>query len=150
MCNKPLTLLDYRGKIIHNRKIWVFIRKGGKFRMLNTALAVTQTAAKAATEAAKEDLSVMTVILLGMGIVFLGLICIVILCVMVGKVIRLLEGKQAPAEAASAPVAPAAPVAVPVAEIPNRAELVAAISCCIAEELGTDVEAIRILSLKKI
>ncbi len=90
------------------------------------------------------------VILLGMGIVFAGLICIVILCVMMGKVVRLLEKKEVPA--ATAPVAvaaPAAPVAAP-AVIPNRAELVAAISCCLAEELGTDVSAIRIVSLKKV
>ncbi len=86
------------------------------------------------------------VILLGMGIVFAGLICIVILCVLMGKVVRLLEKKEAPA-AAPAPVA-AAPAAVAEA-IPNRSELVAAISCCLAEELGTDVSAIRIVSLSK-
>ena len=95
------------------------------------------------------------VVLLGMGIVFVGLICIVILCVMMGKVVRLLEKRvEEPAEAvapigAVAPVAPAVP-ATPVAEISNRGELVAAIACCLAEELGTDVSAIRILSLKKV
>ncbi|MBQ7095261.1 MAG: OadG family protein [Clostridia bacterium] len=101
--------------------------------MINTALLVPGT------------LPIGTVVLLGIGTVFLGLICIVILCVLMGKVVRLLEKK----EEASAPVAqaPAAPAA---AEIPNRGELVAAISCCLAEELGTDVSAIRILSLKKI
>ena len=80
------------------------------------------------------------VVLLGMGIVFAGLICIVVLCVLMGKVVQLLEKKEAPA-----PIAPAAAEA-----IPNRAELVAAISCCLAEELGTDVSAIRIVSLKKV
>lgn len=89
------------------------------------------------------------VILLGMGIVFAGLICIVILCVLMGKVVRLLEKKETPA-AAPAPVA-AAPAFTAAAEaIPNRQELVAAIACCLAEELGTDVSAIRIASLKKI
>ena len=89
------------------------------------------------------------VVLLGVGIVFAGLICIVILCVLMGKVVRLLEGKAAPA-AESAPVI--APAAAPVVAeaIPNRRELVAAISCCLAEELGTDVSAIRIVSLKKV
>ncbi|MBQ8894678.1 MAG: OadG family protein [Clostridia bacterium] len=88
------------------------------------------------------------VVLLGIGIVFAGLICIVILCVLMGKVVRLLEKKEEPA--APAPAAPAAaPVAAPAA-IPNRQELVAAISCCLAEELGTDVSAIRIVSLKKL
>lgn len=90
------------------------------------------------------------VILLGMGIVFAGLICIVILCVLMGKVVRLLEKKEAPA-AAPAPVAAApAPAFAAAAEaIPNRQELVAAIACCLAEELGTDVSAIRIVSLSK-
>ena len=89
------------------------------------------------------------VILLGIGIVFAGLICIVILCVLMGKVVRLLEGKEAPAaDPAPAVIAPAAPAAVET--IPNRQELVAAISCCLAEELGTDVSAIRIVSLKKV
>ena len=97
---------------------------------------------------------IMNVVLLGLGTVFVGLICIVILCVLMGKVVRLLENKgenavlMAPA-APAAPVAPAAPAA-PVDTISNRGELVAAISCCLAEELGTDVSAIRILSLKKI
>lgn len=88
------------------------------------------------------------VVLLGLGIVFAGLICIVVLCVLMGKVVRLLEKKGEPV----APAAPAAPVApaAPAAEIPNRQELVAAISCCLAEELGTDVSAIRIVSLKKV
>ncbi len=102
--------------------------------MINTALMVPGT------------MPIGNVVMLGIGVVFLGLICIVILCVLMGKVVRLLEGKQAPA----AEVAPA-PVAAPAAsEIPNRAELVAAISCCIAEDLGTDVSAIRIVSLKKV
>ena len=106
--------------------------------MLNYALMV----------AGEYDLSV--VVLLGMGIVFAGLICIVILCVLMGKVVRLLEKKEAPAATVSvAAAAPAAANAVSAA-IPNRAELVAAISCCLAEELGTDVSAIRIVSLKKV
>ena len=90
------------------------------------------------------------VILLGMGIVFAGLVCIVILCVLMGKVVRLLEGKSETKAEAPAPAVAAAPAA-PVAEaIPNRRELVAAIACCLAEELGTDVSAIRIVSLKKV
>ena len=34
--------------------------------------------------------------------------------------------------------------------IPNRQELIAAVSVALAEELGTDVSGIRILSFKKI
>ena len=87
--------------------------------------------------------SLPTVVALGMGIVFSGLICIVFLCYIMGKVVGLLKKEEAP-KAVAAP-APAASQ-----EIPNRGELVAAISCCLAEELGTDVQAIRIVSLKKV
>lgn len=92
------------------------------------------------------------VVLLGLGTVFVGLICIIILCVLMGKVVQFLErmkekegSKNAPVQAAPAPVAASA-----ASEIPNRAELVAAIACALAEELGTDVSAIRICSLKKV
>ncbi len=88
------------------------------------------------------------VVLLGIGIVFVGLICIVVLCSLMGGVMRLLTGKKEAPVAASAP-AKTAPAPV-VAAIPNRGELVAAIACAAAEELGTDVQAIRIVSLKKI
>lgn len=90
------------------------------------------------------EYNVGVVILLGMGIVFAGLICIVILCTIMGKVVQMFK-KEAPAATAPVAAAPAAPAA-----IPNRSELVAAISCCLAEELGTDVSAIRIVSLKKV
>lgn len=87
------------------------------------------------------------VVVLGLGIVFAGLICIVVLCVLMGKVVRLLENKEAAPET---PVAPATTASPAPAAIPNRQELVAAISCCLAEEMGTDVSAIRIVSIKKV
>lgn len=88
------------------------------------------------------------VVVMGIGIVFIGLICIVVLCVFMSKIVRLLEKNTAPA---AAPAAAPAPAAVQTAEpIANRQELVAAISAALAEELGTDVSAIRILSLKKV
>ena len=85
------------------------------------------------------------VVLLGLGIVFFGLICIIILCTIMGKIVSSLVEKKEETK----PIAPAAAPA-PVAEIPNRQELVAAISCVVAEELGTDVSAIRIVSLKRV
>ena len=82
---------------------------------------------------------------MGIGTVFIGLICIVILCKIIGLLCRGAAKKNA--EVAKPPVAVQndAP-----AVIPNRGELVAAISAAIAEELGTDVTGIRILSIKKI
>lgn len=89
------------------------------------------------------------VIGMGLGIVFVGLICIIFICYMMSKVVRLLEGKKE-SEPAAAPVA--APVAAPAPASPvaNRQELVAVIACAIAEELGTDVSAIRIKSIKQL
>jgi len=84
------------------------------------------------------------VILLGIGIVFFGLICIIVLCTIMGAVVR----KFAKKPEASAPAAPA-PV-VEQAVIPNRREMVAAVSAAIAEELGVEVSGIKILSIKKI
>ena len=95
------------------------------------------------------------VVLMGMGIVFVGLICIVVLCSLMSKVVKILEkmNESAPAPATAQPsvAAPAAaPVAAVQAPVENRQELVAAISAALAEELGTDVSGIRILSLKKV
>ena len=81
------------------------------------------------------------VCLMGMGTVFFGLICLIVLTTIMGKVVG---GRTAPiATPAPASAAPAAPE-------PNRQELVAAVSAAIAEELGTDITGIRILSMKKL
>lgn len=81
------------------------------------------------------------VVLLGMGIVFVGLSLMVLMC----DGLRLLfagKGEAAPQQAAA--------VSSPVeAEIPNRKRLLAAIAAAIAEEEGTDVSGIRILSFKR-
>lgn len=82
------------------------------------------------------------VVLMGIGIVFLGLVCIIVLCTVMSAVVRKLTKKPAPA---------AAPAAAAVTtEIPNRREIVAAISAAVAEELGVAVSGIKVLSLKKI
>lgn len=85
------------------------------------------------------------VCLMGIGTVFVGLICIIIVCKIVSGIIRLSE--KAPAEK----TAEATPVPAAVSEeIPDRQRLIAAVSAAIAEELGTDVSALRIISFKKI
>ncbi len=93
------------------------------------------------------------VVLMGIGIVFVGLICIVLLCSLMSKVVKILEkmsgSESAPAAPVATPAAAPAPAAVQ-APVENRQELVAAISAALAEELGTDVSGIRILSLKKV
>ena len=85
------------------------------------------------------------VILMGMGTVFFGLICLILLTYIMGAVVRAVK-KETPAPAAPAAAAAPAPAEV----IPNRQAMVAAISAAIAEDLGTDIGGIRILSIKKL
>lgn len=88
------------------------------------------------------DYSKVFVCLMGMGTVFFGLICLIALTYIMSAIVRKAEkSKPAPA-AVPTPVPAAAPV--------NQAELIAAISAALAEELGTDITGIRILSLKKV
>ena len=82
------------------------------------------------------------VCLMGMGTVFFGLICLIVLTTVMGKIVG---GRPAPA--VSAPVPAAAVSAVPEG---NRQEIAAAVSAAIAEELGTSITGIRIVSMKKL
>lgn len=82
------------------------------------------------------------VCLMGMGTVFFGLICLIVLTMIMGKIVG---GRAAPAIAAPAPAA-----AAPAAPEGNRQEIAAAVAAAIAEELGTDITGIRILSMKKL
>jgi len=98
-------------------------------------------------------MNVALVCVLGVSVVFIGLICIVILCKIMSILVTMSEknGKSAGTEntpAASPAVSPAVSKASP--DPGPRGEIVAAIAAVLAEELGEDVSAIRILSLKKI
>lgn len=84
------------------------------------------------------------VVLLGLGTVFVGLIALIIICKLMGLFFSGTNNVDAPAKSAPVASAPAAQ------EIPNRQEMVAAISAVLAEELGTDVSAIRIHSIKRV
>lgn len=92
--------------------------------------------------------SMLFVVGLGVATVFIGLICIIILCKILSAVCRLGEGKSD--NPSPAPAATPVPVAVAEEKIENRQEIIAAVSAVIAEELGKDISAIRILSFKKI
>ena len=85
------------------------------------------------------DYSSAFVCLMGIGTVFFGLICPILLTTIMGRIC----GTKKPVSEAIAPMPSGA------AE-PNREELVAAISAAIAEEMGTDITGIRILSIKKV
>lgn len=87
------------------------------------------------------DYSNLFVCLMGIGTVFFGLICIILLVTLMSFVCRKTEQKTTLTPAA-------APAGVPKAGI--GPELIAAVSAAIAEEMGTDISAIRIISMKQI
>ncbi len=78
------------------------------------------------------------VTLMGMGTVFIGLVCIVILCTIMSAVVRSFTKKPEKVE-------PVATVA-----IANKQEFIAAVSAAIAEDMETDITGIRILSVKRL
>ena len=91
------------------------------------------------------------VCLMGMGIVFVGLICIILICMAASAIIRAMESgskTEALSQYAGAAAAPAAPASEFTPE--KRREMIAAVSAALAEELGKDVSAIKITSFKKI
>ncbi len=93
------------------------------------------------------------VCLMGMSVVFLGLICLILLCLTVRlfaanpKPVKKEEKQSAPTPTEAPVVAVAPAVTTP---IENRAEIIAAVSAALAEELGEEVSSIRILSFRKI
>lgn len=84
------------------------------------------------------------VVALGIGVVFVGLVCLILICYLMGAVCKGLV-KEKKTEINRAQAATPAPAA-----IPNRQEFVAAVAAAIAEDLGTDVSRIRIHSIKKL
>ncbi len=84
------------------------------------------------------------VCIMGMGTVFIGLICIVVICTIMSLVMRAFS-KEKPAAPAKA--APAVASSMP---IQDKQAIIAGTCAVIAEELGTDVSNIRVLSFKRI
>lgn len=81
------------------------------------------------------------VVVMGIGIVFIVLTLIIVLCSLLGKTCNLGGKKEAAVEVVPAPVE---------AAIANPAELAAAVAVAIAEYSNTDAAALRILSIKKV
>ena len=85
------------------------------------------------------------VVVMGIGTVFVGLICIIILCKIMGV---FLAGSNKTEKKAATPVQ-SAPVAQN-AVIENRQEIIAAVTAVCAEEMGKDISALRVVSFKKL
>ena len=88
---------------------------------------------------------------IGLLIVFIGLICLIALVALLGFLCERLMKDKHLSDAPSAKTASAPAAAAPAgATIENRDELIVAFSAAVAEELGTDVSAIRVVSFKEI
>ena len=90
------------------------------------------------------ELSNAFVVVMGMGTVFIGLICIVLICMLMSFAIKMFT---------KTPVA--APTAAPAAKAvaldsKTKAEIIAGACACIAEELGEDASNIKVVSFKQI
>ncbi len=84
------------------------------------------------------------VIVMGIGTVFVALICIIIICKLMG--LFFLGSKKSENKQTAAVPAPAVQRAV----IENRQEIIAAVTAAAAEEMGKDISAIRVISFKKL
>ncbi len=85
------------------------------------------------------------VVCMGIATVFVGLICIVILCKILSALCNM--GKKS----GSFPSTPNVQnVAVNNEKIENRQEIIAAVTAVCAEEMGADISALRVISFKKI
>lgn len=87
------------------------------------------------------ELSNTFVVLMGLSIVFIGLICIVFLCKLMSLFCKRIPAESLPPVSTSS--------ASDELSGPNRQELIAAISAVIGEELGTDVSGIKVCYIKK-
>ena len=81
------------------------------------------------------------VVVMGIGTVFIGLICIIIVCKIVGFFCNI-GVKKGSNEKIFTPDAPKT--------IENKEEIIAAVTAACAEDMGKDVSALRVLSFKKI
>lgn len=86
------------------------------------------------------------VCLVGMGTVFAGLICIIALCYIMSAVCKIFAKPEKQAPVKKAPVAKSQKKNN---SVENKQEIVAGVCAAIAEDLGTDVENIKVTSFKK-
>ena len=80
--------------------------------------------------------SFLQVVLMGLITVFVVLVCLILIIKIMGAVVTKATGKSAPQAVTAAQ--------------PNKQQLVAAIAAAVAEEMGADVNHIKIHSIRKL
>ena len=101
-----------------------------------------------------QDPEVLTVCLLGIGVVFVGLITLIAIVALSNTVLSLFDksgkGADESGNKVLIPTTPPTPSTTPDKPIENKQEILAAVCAAIAEENGTDISAIRVISFKKL
>ena len=87
------------------------------------------------------------VTLMGIGTVFFGLICIIVLTTVMGSV---LKSKSKPAAPAPAAAPKAAAPAAPAVNTAKEQEILAAVIAAVTEDLGPSASRMQITSINKI
>ncbi len=88
---------------------------------------------------------------IGVVVVFFGLACIIGLVELMTLICnKILERGDKKKESAPAQAVQSAPASVGTGAIANRGEILAAVCAAVAEEEGTDISAIRVISFKKL
>ena len=95
------------------------------------------------------ELSSAFVCVMGMGTVFIGLLLIVLICKLLSFVTVGLSKPSAQAETAPNSAAKSS-VSLPMPTGAEKAAILAGVCACIAEELGTDANNIKVTSFKRV
>lgn len=81
---------------------------------------------------------------MGIGTVFIGLICLIFICYITGAICNMFAKKNVVEEnVQTQPVVNTAP-------IQNKQEILAAVCAVIAEEIGTEANNIKVVSFKRV
>ena len=105
--------------------------------------AAKKTAQQLSFDSGNAATSTLITFLLGIGIVFIGLIALIVIIKVMGAVMRKAKKKN------SQPVTEEKPAAVETVPEGDRGEIIAAVSAAIATVLGESVSGIRIVSFRK-
>ncbi len=97
-----------------------------------------------------EEPSVLLVCVLGIAVVFVGLALLVGIVTLTNTFFRKKNSNEMVKTTLEAPVTQPNPVVSNTMPIENKQELIAAICAAIAEENGTDISALRVISFKKL
>ena len=102
------------------------------------------------TQGQNSDPSVLFVCLLGVGVVFVGLVLLIAIVSLSNALLSKLDKSQNDNDVQANNTAPVQLREVQNKPIENRQEILAAVCAAVAEENGTDISAIRVISFKKL